>query len=962
MVQTTDAAVVHVTTDISRRLGVVVGNKDMDSLREYGLQYEIAASHLGSDCDRGIAASSISGRMRQYGRNELPPPRLLTLLDFVKEVLEDKTMMILVAAAVVSLVLGMTTPDPRTGSVDVATGWVEGAAILLSVVIVTLISALNNLEKQRQFSQLMEASDEYRPLIVIRDGTISEVPNRDVVVGDVVMVHGGMSLSFDALLLQGDGVCCDESSVTGEADGCPKSTDVDPFLISGTSITDGSEGTAVVVAVGTSSFAGSIATNIQETGKESTPLQVKLEGIADIIGKCGLAAAVFTFGALCMKELYVVLVLHQTFYIMKLFENITTAVAIVVVAVPEGLPLSVTISLAYSMKRMLQDNNLVRHLAACETMGGATVICCDKTGTLTSNNMYVRSVFVGGATFDRLHEHVEWELPGVHPETGKMMLTCIAHNTVDVFGGNKTNEALSILPSRLRAYLGFDAEAAARTVQEAGQRVRFPFSSAKKQSSVVIKDGKVIRHYVIGAAELVLQNCNKVHFNGVPEPLVGNLRRTYEHACEQFMGSGLRCLCLAYSEKPSGWAELPLQAPPDEPLTLVAVAGIEEPLRADVPASIATCKRAGIRVLMLTGDSMATAQSIAAQCGIGDATPVCIDGPTFRSLSDDDISRSVLPKLSILARANPLDKQRLVQLLKNDPSQVVAVTGDGTNDAPALKSADIGFAMNSGSDIAKRASDIVLLDDSFVGMVKATMWGRNVRDNIRKFLQFQLTVNVSACVVAFVGALLNSQNLSPLKPVQLLWLNLIMDTLAALALATELPSKDLLLRSPESKHASIITPVMWFNIATQGSFQLIMQVWLLSGARSLFAVKPFGERHLSIVFNVFVMLQIFNFFNARLLLGGTHLLHNIGKSKTLLYIVLGIFVTQVAIIQRGGWMMGTVPLSFEEWVICIVLGSMSLVVGAGSRWYARSFSMDGGIVGRGVRCVRRILLKLGVVQ
>jgi len=776
------------------------------------------------------------------------------------------------------------------------------------------------------------------------------------------MVHGGMSLSFDALLLQGDGVCCDESSVTGEADGSSKSTDMDPFLISGTSITDGSEGTAVVVAVGTSSFAGAIASNIQETGKDSTPLQVKLENIADIIGKCGLAAAIFTFTALSLKELYVVLVLHRQFYIMKLFENITTAVAIVVVAVPEGLPLSVTISLAYSMKRMLQDNNLVRHLAACETMGGATTICCDKTGTLTSNNMYVRALYIEGRLFDNLHERPEWELQDVPQDTAKLALDCIAHNTVDVLGGNKTNEALSILPTKLRAFLGYDAVTVARGTHGNNQRVRFPFSSLKKQSSVVVKQGRASRHYVIGAAELVLQHCNKVHVNGVPEPLVGELRKNYEQACEKLMGRGLRSLCIAYSEKPTGWSDLPLQAPPEDPLVLLAIAAIEEPLRVDVPDSVAVCKRAGIRVMMLTGDSMATAKSIAGQCGIGEATPTCIDGPTFRSLSDDDILRNVLPKLSILARANPLDKQRLVQLLKNDPSQVVAVTGDGTNDAPALKSADIGFAMNSGSDIAKRASDIVLLDDSFVGMVKATMWGRNVRDNIRKFLQFQLTVNVSACVIAFIGALLSTQNLSPLKPVQLLWLNLIMDTFAALALATELPSMDLLLRSPESKHASIITPVMWFNITVQGSFQLIVQVWLLARGHKVFAVEPFGDRHLSIVFNVFVMLQIFNFFNARLLLGGSHLLHNIGKSKTLLYIVLGIFAAQVVIIQRGGWLMSTVPLTPEEWLASIMIGSMSLVVGGGCRWYTRNNSVDGGIIGSVVRGARRMLAKLGVRQ
>ena len=363
---------------------------------------------------------------------------------------------------------------------------------------------------------------------------------------------------------------------------------------------------------------------------------------------------------------------------------------------------------------------------------------------------------------------------------------------------------------------------------------------------------------------------------------------------------------------------------------------IEEPLRAEVPEAIAICKQAGIKVIMLTGDSVTTATRIAQKCNmLSDPNGIVLDGPQFRRMDDDEVVR-LLPNLCVLARATPLDKLRVVNCLKWDPMQVVAVTGDGTNDAPALKAADVGFAMNSGSDIAKRASDIVLLDDNFVGMVKATMWGRNVRDNIRKFLQFQLTVNLAACVVAFVGAVINSQNLSPLKPVQLLWLNLIMDTLAALALATELPSDGLLQKAPESKGTPIITRNMLISIGLQSSCQLVIQMFLLLFAHRSFEVQYFGDYHLTLVFNCFVLLQVFNFFNARLLHGESRLFENWNKSMVLLYIVLSIVVAQVLLVQKGGRFMSTVPLTVGAWIFCSVVGSVSLLIGFVVRYYQRS--------------------------
>lgn len=913
----------------------IVGCKNIEALRANGMQRGVA-DIFSTSLELGATESSIVSRRNRYGANKLPAPESQTFMEFVKEALEDRTMQILIGAAVLSLILGMTTPDPRTGEVDRSTGWIEGAAIILSVAIVTVVSAVNNFEKQKQFAVLVE-SDTLAPIVVVRDGRIVEIPSDELVVGDVAMIYGGMSLSFDGLLIDGDGFSCDESSITGEFGSVHKSVESDPFFISGTNVIDGCDGIALVVAVGQTSFAGAIAMSVRDK-KKNTPLQEKLEEMADLIGKFGLAAAVFTFAALFVKELYAIAFLGGTFYAMKLFENITTAVAIVVVAVPEGLPLSVTIALAYSMKQMMKDKNLVRHLAACETMGGATTILSDKTGTLTKPDMFITNVFL---------EQFDYEVGAsgsvaFSASVGAVqtLMTCIAVNYAGQYGGNKTSEALLQLCQRAQQHAGgFDAVAETRKLDKAHVH-RFPFNSMKKQGSAVVKrpTGE-LAHYVIGAAEVVLQRCNAaVTTGGARVAMTPELRKVHENQILQYAVGGLRTLCLAYSERSTNYAELP-RTPPEESLTLIAIIGIEEPLRPEVPEAIAICRRAGIRVIMVTGDMMSTAVNIAQRVGLMAEGTTAVEGAAFREASDEEVLSTMLPTMAVLARATPLDKQRLTMLFKRDPEQVVAVTGDGTNDAPALKAADVGFAMNSGSDIAKQASDIVLMDDNFVGVAKAAMWGRNVRDNIRKFLQFQLTVNLAACVIAFVGAVLNNQNLSPLKPVQLLWLNLIMDTLAALALATELPAEQQLLsRAPERKNDPIITPKMWVNVLFQATFQLVSQIGLLLGAHSMLDVPHFGDVHMTIVFNCFVMLQVFNFFNARLLHAEQSVLANAGKSRTLFVIVLIIFFVQVFIVQFGGRFMSTVPLTFAQWVFCIAIGLLSLPVGAIARQYQRTRS------------------------
>ena len=926
----------------------MIGHKNRTMLFDQFGGQEGLVGLLQSDATRGIASSSAGQREEQYGKNKLPPADQQTFLDFIKESLSDKTMLILIAAAVVSVILGMTTPDPRTGEVDRSTGWIEGFAILISIAIVTIVSSVNNYQKQQQFTIIMESANRLHSVVTVRDGAVLELPDDEIVVGDIVTVFAGMALSFDAILLEGDGIVCDESSMTGEHEDVGKDVNSDPFIISGTNVIDGAGGVAMVVAVGESSFAGAISMAVRE-GKKDTPLQEQLNDMAEIIGKFGLFAAIFTFAVLTLKELYVILIHGGAFYAMKLFDNITTAVAIVVVAVPEGLPLSVTISLAYSMKRMLSDGNLVRHLAACETMGGATTILSDKTGTITSSNILLRGVYCEGKVVSDLQaqQAVDLASAGVSEYAHKCLYETIAANFCDASTGNRTSETLMQLCSRMQESAGSPKFSPQQWLHRVPKKCvhRFPFSSLRKQSSTVMQDPEkeVARHYAVGAAELLLQQCNSVILDGKKQVLSPDLRRGIDQYITESAKSGLRMLCCAFSERNNQCGEAP-RLPPEDAMTFIAAVALEEPIRPEVSEAVAVCRRAGMTVIMVTGDHLQTAISVAKRSGIydNDGHSLAIDGPTFRSLSDEAVIRDILPTLRVLARATPLEKKRLVTLLKTDPMQVVAVTGDGTNDAPALKASDVGFSMNCGSDVAKRASDIVLLHDNFAGMVKAAMWGRNVRDNIRKFLQFQLTVNLAACVTAFFGAVLNSQNVSPLKPVQLLWLNLIMDTLAALALATELPCEHKLLqRNPEKKDAPIISRSMWVNIATQSAFQLLVQIILLSFCHGMFATPYFSELHLTIVFNTFVMMQIFNFFNARLLHGEANIFDNIQQSTTLLYIVFLIFVSQVMIVQKGGSFMSTTKLTPDEWLFCIAVGSLSLVVGTITR-YSQNQASRGG--------------------
>ena len=552
-----------------------------------------------------------------------------------------------------------------------------------------------------------------------------------------------------------------------------------------------------------------------------------------------------------------------------------TAITIVVVAVPEGLPLAVTISLAYSMFKMMKDNNLVRKLEACETMGGATNICSDKTGTLTENRMTVVEAWIEG----KHHVNTDEKFPvskGSLDMLFKAASLCSTAFWVDeVENGKKTRKYIgsktetAILELLEKQNLAYD-----KVRKEAHILKMFPFNSTKKcMTAISDSKGANCEIWTKGAPEIVLHQCDTI-FNGsgtekLEKTKVSELLSTVDNMASK----GLRTLALLYktAEKPESFEDF---AEPEEGFTLLAICGIKDPVRKDVPGAVRACQEAGIFVRMLTGDNMLTARHIAKECGILTEDGLCMEGPEFRKLTTEQMDEAI-PRLQVLARSSPQDKHRLVSRLRV-LGEVVAVTGDGTNDAPSLSEADVGFSMGIvGTEVAKEASDIVLLDDSFNSIVAAVLWGRNVFDSIRKFIQFQVTVNIVAVILAFIGAV--SYGESPLTPLQMLWVNLIMDTMAALALATESPHKGLLERKPHGRFESIVTPAMWRNIGGQAVFQLVTMFFLLYLPHRIpyFQLphpstwkKHDLDLHQTLIFNTFVWCQVFNEFNARKLGNG----------------------------------------------------------------------------------------------
>uniref|UniRef100_A0A4W6FIM8 Calcium-transporting ATPase n=1 Tax=Lates calcarifer TaxID=8187 RepID=A0A4W6FIM8_LATCA len=963
-------------------------------------------------------SEDISRRKKEFGQNTIPPKKPKTFLQLVWEALQDVTLIILEVAAVISLGLSFYRPPDAerqncgraAGGVEeegeAEAGWIEGAAILLSVVCVVLVTAFNDWSKEKQFRGLQSRIEQEQKFTVVRGGQVIQINVSEIVVGDIAQVKYGDLLPADGVLIQSNDLKIDESSLTGESDHVKKSVQEDPMMLSGTHVMEGS-GKMVVTAVGVNSQTGIIFTllgageeaegkkddkgkkgeqhitdgaNVEmqplnEDGepekkknlpkKEKSVLQGKLTKLAVQIGKAGLFMSTLTVIILITRFLIDTFWIQGVpwtseclpIYVQFLVKFFIIGVTVLVVAVPEGLPLAVTISLAYSVKKMMKDNNLVRHLDACETMGNATAICSDKTGTLTMNRMAVVQAYIAGSYYKKVPKPhmipakildlLIWGI-GVNCAYTTKIMPPEKEGGLPRQVGNKTECALLGLTLDLQR----DYQTIRNEIPEEKLYKVYTFNSARKSMSTVLKnhDGSY-RMFSKGASEILLRKCSKIlKENGKTKdlkPLDRDL--LMKKVIEPMASEGLRTICLAYRDFPAadGEPDWDNEAHILSGLTCIAVVGIEDPVRPEVPDAIRKCQRAGITVRMVTGDNINTARAIAVKCGIlqPDDDFLCMEGKEFNRRIRNELGEieqeridKIWPMLRVLARSSPTDKHTLVKGIIDstvlEQRQVVAVTGDGTNDGPALKKADVGFAMGiAGTDVAKEASDIILTDDNFSSIVKAVMWGRNVYDSISKFLQFQLTVNVVAVIVAFTGACITQD--SPLKAVQMLWVNLIMDTFASLALATEPPTEALLLRNPYGRKKPLISRTMMKNILGHAIYQLTVIFTLLFVGETLFDIDsgrnaPLhapASQHYTIVFNTFVLMQIFNELNARKIHGERNVFEGVFKNPIFCTIILGTLLIQVVIVQFGGKPFSCASLTVDQWLWCVFLGIGSLLWG-----------------------------------
>lgn len=949
-------------------LGDLVAEADTDALKQYDGVKGVAGA-IGSDLERGLSEGDLERQKSSYGENRPPEKPSRGFFSFVWDAVQDKTLIILAVCAGISIGLGVTVEK------DKSTGWIDGAAILAAVFIVVMVTACNDFSKDKKFRKLSEIRDE-KQVTVVRDGEQKSISVFDVLVGDVVELEPGAPIPADGLYISGQGVTSDESPMTGESDSVRKD-DEDPFMLSGCTILEG-VCQMLVVAVGPNSQKGKISA-LLDSPNEDTPLTTKLEHLANQIGKFGLIAAVLTLAILLIKYTINFRQEHKSWAWSELgtiVQYLISAITIVVVAVPEGLPLAVTISLAYSMMKMMKDQNLVRHLEACETMGGATNICSDKTGTLTENRMTVDRLWLCGNEMggEEGGNPKELDEKVAHLFTEGIAVNSNAYlskgKKKEKDGDDKTKEkkkskeqremekAMEAAKERQKEadggkerleFVGNKTECAlleymATQMEVNYEEIRkkhkkniaklYPFSSERKMMSTAIRTEEGDAKYILyckGASEIILEECSTILKTDGEADLKDKKRDEISDLIEEYASSGLRTIGLAYKE----FSEEPDWEDDEEvikDLVFLGLAGIKDPVRKEVPEAVEKCKNAGIMVRMITGDNILTARHIAKECGILTEDGIAIEGPKFRKMTEAELDE-IIPKLQVIARAQPQDKYTLVHRLR-ELGEVVAVTGDGVNDAPQLKEADVGFAMGiTGTEVAKDASDIVLLDDNFSSIVKAVMWGRNVYDSIRKFIQFQLTVNLVAVAIAFIGSVTNGA--SPLTPVQLLWVNLIMDTFAALALATERPSEELLDRKPYGRYDHLITRAMWRNIISQAVFQLgVLLVMLYAIDIIPFVSLPpksdterWNLERNTFLFNTFVMCQLFNEINSRKLGNELNVFTRFFTNPIFLGVMAITLVGQFLLIQFAGSFASTVPLSINQWIVSVVIGAISLPYG-----------------------------------
>ncbi|KAK9356401.1 hypothetical protein V1505DRAFT_369855 [Lipomyces doorenjongii] len=972
------------------------------------------ATKLNTDLQSGLSVEEdFSARETVYDKNVLPDKSSTPLWKLMLIALSDKMLILLSIAAVITFALGMyetfgtPTEYDKQGNPMPKVDWIEGVAILVAVVVVVSVGALNDWQKELQFAKLNKRKDD-REVKVIRSGKTINLSVFNVLVGDVMLIEPGDMVPVDGLFIQGHGVRCDESAATGESNALKKVPGrdavaalervglsgnskelekADAIILSGSKVLEGF-GTFLVTAVGPNSAHGKTMMDLRsDEGNEVTPLQSKLNVIAEVIAKWGGGASVLLFFILLFRFLGELPNNHETSTQkgQQFMQYLITSVTLIAVAVPEGLPLAVTLALAFATKRMLKDNNLVRVLKSCETMGNSTTICSDKTGTLTQNKMTVIEGTVGIDTHFAVNAdkssvegsiYTKKSAPDVipindighrlPPGVKQLLLQSIYANTTafedessaEVFVGSKTETAML---NFARNNLGMGPLESERSNVNVAQL--FPFDSGKKCMGVVItlpdgSGGVKYRLFVKGASEIVLAQARTCVVTSEDVPVdeknqivldewgvsFGELtpdRKSYiEELINSYAEKSLRTIGMAYRDfvawPPQGIdvneedvAQAKEFADVFEDMRWVGLVGIMDPLREGVTDAVKDCQRAGVVVRMVTGDNVVTAKAIATDCGIYTGG-VVMTGPEFRAMNAKERD-AMIPKLQVLARSSPQDKRLLVQRLKR-MGETVAVTGDGTNDAPALTMADVGFSMGiAGTEVAKEASDIILMDDNFSSIVKALLWGRAVNDAVKKFLQFQVTVNITAVILTFVSAVQSSEGQSVMTAVQLLWVNLIMDTFAALALATDPPTRSLLDRAPSKKSEGLITVTMWKMMIGQAVYQLGATFVLHFAGPKIWGYSADDTRGIqqldSLVFNAFVWMQFFNMFVNRRLDNKLNIFEGISRNYFFMMIACIMCGGQIIIMFVGGNAFSIVRLNGVEWAVSVVVGFVSIPMG-----------------------------------
>ena len=895
--------------------------------------------------EKGLTDEQVIANREQYGRNELTPPAKTPLWKLFLEKFHDPIIRILLIAWVLSI--GVAVYQITSG-IEGLDALLEPTGILIAILLATGIGFAFEVSANRKFDILNQIGDESL-VKVVRNGKIAEIPKKEVVVGDIVIITTGDEIPADGTLIESISLQVNESSLTGEpvankyADrekNDPRATYPTYVVLNGSTVMEG-HGVMEVTQVGDATEYGKVYKGAQIENDIQTPLNIQLDKLAKLITKISYTIAALILIIRCISFFTGN---HPTDWIgigQYFLNTIMIAVTIIVVAVPEGLPMSVTLSLALSMKRMLAANNLVRKMHACETMGATSVICTDKTGTLTQNQMQVETTHFfaldkqelgNDATIDTLiSESIALNT------TANLNTESNGHTTVI---GNPTEGALLLWLAKQDIHYG----TLRHTIPVAEQ---LTFSTERKYMGTVIMSPTLKKRmlYVKGAPEIVLKKCNTIHTTQgiVPiEPLISNI----EKELLDYQGRALRTLALAYAEVDENSCFDNGVLAPHIKLTLLGITAIADPVRSDVPQAIQSCIGAGIDIKIITGDTQATAREIGRQIGLWqpqDSDENITTGDKVAAMSDEELTQRV-QQLKIIARARPLDKERLVKALQRN-GEVVAVTGDGTNDAPALNAAQVGLSMGDGTTVAKEASAITILDNSFTTINRAVMWGRSLYRNIQRFIVFQMTINVAACLIVLLGATLGTE--SPLTVTQMLWVNLIMDTFAALALASLPPDERVMREKPRPLKAHIITPAMARTILTTGLLFVIFLFGLLQyfhhtdiSAFSQIEWSKFFNYYfqfttegnlsayeISLFFTIFVMLQFWNMFNAKAFATGTSAFSCMWKCSGFIGIGLLIIVGQILIVSFGGEMFSVTPLSANDWWQLTLATSVVLIAG-----------------------------------